>query len=278
MVIEIATLCESLSYGLEAAKLYQQVSLFEKAATIYIQLKHFKSAEALMDKIKSPKLLVQLAKMKEAEKLYKDAEAAYEAAGDWENVIRLNLKFLDNPQKAKEILLTKNKTESSALMLSEYYESKGKKKETIEFKLIAKKFDEAFAIAQSYNEMDAYGEYMLKNNKNMDEFKKIAQYYEGKNEFGKSGVYYEKTGNYPKALKMYIKGLNDEYLKKAVEMVGNVKDESLTNELIDYLLCNQIEEGPRYLTRLYVLLGNYKQACEIAVSLAAQVIILKILL
>jgi WD repeat-containing protein 19 len=271
LIIEAASLCESLNYLLEAAKLYSQVSLFEKAATIYIQLKHFKSAESLIDKIKSPKLLIQLAKMKEAERLYKDAEIAYENANDWESVIRINLKFLDNPTKAKDILFKKCKTETAALMLSDYYESKGKKKETIEFKLIAKKYDEAFAIAQSYNEMDTYSDYILKNVKNIEEFKKIAHYYEGKNQFGKSGVFYEKCGSFNKALKMYIKGMNDEYLEKAVEMVGNTKDDTLINEMIDHLLGTQMESGPHYLTKLYILLGNYKQACEIAVNLAAQV-------
>jgi WD repeat-containing protein 19 len=271
LIIEIAALCESLMYNLEAAKLYSQVGLFEKAATIYISLKHFKLAEVLIDKIKSPKLLIQMAKMKEAEKLYKDAEFAYESAADWENVIRINTKYLNNPVKAKEILFSKCKTETAALMLSSYYESMGKKKETIEFYLIAKKLDEAFAIAQSYNEMDVYADYMLVNNKNSDEFKKIAIYYEGKNLFGKSGIFYEKMGNSQKALRMYIKGLSDEYLEKAVEMVGNARDDSLINELIDYLLGNNIENSHHYLTRLYILLGNYKQACEIAISLASQV-------
>lgn len=270
LIIEVASLCESLNYGLEAAKLYAQVGLYEKAAIIYISLKHFKSAEALMDKIKSPKLLIQLAKMKEAEKLYKDAEHAYETACDWESVIRINLKYLDNPIKAREILLNKCKTENAALMISDYYESKGKKKETIEYKLIAKKYEEAFAIAQSYNEMDAYADFMLKNNKSTDELKKIAIYYEGKNMFGKSGIFYEKCNNYQKALRMYIKGMNDEYLEKAVEMVGNTKDDTLINELIDHLLGNQLESGPHFLTRLYVLLGKYKEACEIAISLAGQ--------
>ena len=270
--MEIACLCENLNYPLEAAKLYEQINMYEKAATIFIQMKHFKSAEALIDKIKSPKLLQQLARMKEAEKLYKEAESAYELAGDWENVIRINLKYLDNPLKAKEILLLRCKTESAALMMSDYYESKGKKKETIEFKLIAKKYEEAFTIAQSYNEMDTYADFFIKDNKNIEEFKKIAQYYEGKNIFGKSGLFYEKSGNFQKALKMYIKGMNDEYLEKAVEMVGNVKDNLLINELIEYFLTSQIENGPHYLTKLYVLLGNYKQACEIAINLASQVI------
>jgi WD repeat-containing protein 19 len=270
MTVEIASLCEHLSYNLEAARLYTGIGLFEKAATIYISLKHFKSAEDLIDKIKSPKLLIALAKMKEADKLYQDAEKAYQSASDWENVIRINLKFLENPSKAYSIMMNKFKNEQSALMMSEYYESKGKKKETIEFKLIAKRYEEAFAIAQSYNEMDAYADYIFNNEKSYDEFKKIAIYYEGKNLYGKSGVFYEKSGAHEKALKMYIKGMNDEYLERAVRMVGNYKQDSLVNELIDHLLGNNMDNSAHYLTRLYVLLGKFKEACEIAINLATQ--------
>ncbi len=61
------------------------------------------------------------------------------------------------------------KIETAANLLSEYFESKGKKIETIEYKLIVKRYDEAFAIAQSYNKMDR--EFMLKNNKNIDVIK-----------------------------------------------------------------------------------------------------------
>jgi len=42
-----------------------------------------------------------VAKAKEAEKLYREAEKAYERANDWENIIRLNLECLDNPERAK---------------------------------------------------------------------------------------------------------------------------------------------------------------------------------
>ena len=44
-----------------------------------------------MDKITSPSILVMVAKAKEAEKSFKEADKAYEKANDWENVIRLNL-------------------------------------------------------------------------------------------------------------------------------------------------------------------------------------------
>ncbi len=52
--------------------------------------------------------MVLVAKAKEAEKNYREAEKAYERANDYENIIRLNLEFLDNPEKAKHIFRTKS--------------------------------------------------------------------------------------------------------------------------------------------------------------------------
>lgn len=269
-VIEIAYLAESLNYSMEAAKLFSKVGMYEKAATIYIAIKQFKFAEDLIDKIKSTNLLIQLARMKENEKLYKDAEKAYERAGEWEHVIRLNLKYLNNVDKAKDIVLTKHKTEAAALLVAEHFESLGRKKETIEFKLIAKRYDEAFALAQTFNEMDAYAEFISKYVKNQDEFKKIAIYYEGKNLHGKSGIYYEKANNTHKALQMYIKSGADEYLERAVEMVGLCNEDELTNKLIDHLLINNVESGPHFLIKLYIFLGNFSKACEIGIELSIQ--------
>ena len=57
-----------------------------------------------MDKIKSPKLLSQLAKMKEKEGLYSDAVKVYMTEDDWEKVIRINLKYLDNQDKEEKYL------------------------------------------------------------------------------------------------------------------------------------------------------------------------------
>jgi WD repeat-containing protein 19 len=68
----------------------------------------FQAAAPLMDKITSPSILVMVAKAKEAEKNYREAEKAYERANDFENIIRLNLDFLDNPERAKTIFRTKS--------------------------------------------------------------------------------------------------------------------------------------------------------------------------
>ena len=88
ILIEIAIVCENMNQTLEAAQLYQKAGLFEKAAGLFIQLKMFKQVNPLMKNIKSPKLLILLAKAKESEQAFQEAEQAFEQAEDWENVIR----------------------------------------------------------------------------------------------------------------------------------------------------------------------------------------------
>lgn len=91
-----------------------------------------------------------VAKAKEAEKLYREAEKAYERANDWENVIRLNLDYLDNSERAKQIFREKCQLPTSALKIAQYCETKGAKKEAIEFLIVGGKRENAFVIAQSH--------------------------------------------------------------------------------------------------------------------------------
>lgn len=131
----------------EAAKIYQKGGLVEKAASIYIQIKMFSAAEPLLDQITSPAILVMVAKAKEAEKNYKEADKYYERANDWENVIRLNLAHLGNPEKAKHVFREKCQLPQCAQMIASHCETQGAKKEAIEFLVLAGKREEAFVIA-----------------------------------------------------------------------------------------------------------------------------------
>lgn len=88
-----------------------------------------------------------IAKSREAEKKYKEAEKAYERANDFESLIRLNLENLDNPNKAKHIFRQKCQTPQCALMIADHCQSKGAKKESIEFLILGGKREEAFVIA-----------------------------------------------------------------------------------------------------------------------------------
>jgi len=67
-----------------------------------------------MSKINSAQLLNQLAKMKESEGKFREAEEAYERAENWLSVIKINLNNLDNYPKAENILRDKYPTETAA--------------------------------------------------------------------------------------------------------------------------------------------------------------------
>lgn len=136
-----------------------------------------------------------VAKAKEAEKLYREAEKAYEKANDWENIIRLNLDHLDNLERAKTIFRDKCQLPQCALMIADFCETKGAKKEAIEFLILGNKRENAFVIAQSHQEMDEYAKIVLEhlNEKEVDEHLRIAQYYEGKSQWGKAARHYDKA-------------------------------------------------------------------------------------
>ena len=223
-----------------------------------------------MDQITSPSILSMIAKAKEADKNYREAEKAYEKANDFENIIRLNLEFLDNYERAKEIFHNKSKLPQCALMIANYCEQKGSKKEAIEFLVLGGKRENAFVIAQSHQEMDEYAKIILKtDDRNIDENLKIAQYYEGKNQAGKAAKHYEKSEQLNKALKLYIQE-GESCIQDMIDMIAKAKVDALTHELVDYLMgeTDNIPKEPQYTFKLYRAIGNTGQAVKIAVNIA----------
>lgn len=213
-----------------------------------------------------------VAKAKEAEKNYKEAESAYERANDWENIIRLNLDHLNNAEKAKHIFRTKSQLPQCAQMIANHCETQGAKKEAIEFLVLAGKREEAFIIAQSHQEMDEYATIILKvDEKNVDEHLKIAQFYEGKSQWGKAAKHYEKSENHNKALKLYISE-GESKIPDMIEMVSKIKNDALTHELVDYLMgeTDNIPKEPQWTFKLYRAIGNVKQAVKIAINISQQ--------
>ena len=90
-------------------------------------------------------------------------------------------------------------------MIANYCETKGAKKEAIEFLVLGGPRENAFIIAQSHQQMDEYAKIILQvDENNTAENLKIAQYYEGKSMWGKAAKHYEKSEQYSKALKLYI--------------------------------------------------------------------------
>ena len=93
-------------------------------------------------------------------------------------MIRLNLGPLNNPDKARSLIVSKCPTQSAAAMMAEFYERKGDKPNAIEFLVLADKKEDAFVMAQSFDLMEIYADTVIKRDASSpEEHMRIAQYF-----------------------------------------------------------------------------------------------------
>jgi len=78
-------------------------------------------------------------------------------------------------------------------------------------------------------------------------------------------------GQYPKALKFFIQ-CGDREIDAAIEVVGKAQSESLTHQLIDFLVGEKdgMPKDPSYIYRLYMALKKYEDAAKTALIIARQ--------
>jgi WD repeat-containing protein 19 len=92
---------------------------------------------------------------REASKDYAEAAKAYERARDTDNLVRLLLDHLDAPERAAAIV-RQTRSSEGATLLARYCVGAGDFRGGIEFLLLARKRDDAFALASAHGEMALY--------------------------------------------------------------------------------------------------------------------------
>mmetsp|Transcript_4919 Transcript_4919/g.9502 ORF Transcript_4919/g.9502 Transcript_4919/m.9502 type:complete len:1390 (-) Transcript_4919:208-4377(-) len=270
---ECAAILEQMKQYSDAAEMYVEAECFEKAAAIFIMTKNFRKATPLMDRITTPKLHAQYAKAKEAEKDYAAAAVAYEKAKDMDSVIRLMLKFLDNPSRAFAIV-RKTRSSEGAAMVAQYCTDTGDYQAAIEFLLMAKRSDEAFQLAQGHNEMSKYAA-ALGDDGARDEYLRIAVYYESKEDWGNAGKFYAICNDHSKAIALFLQ-CGEDKIDEAIEVVkksqGTPDAEMYVHTVHDFLIgeSDGKVKDLKYIFRLFMAIGEYSQAANTAILIAAQ--------
>ncbi|EFC50007.1 hypothetical protein NAEGRDRAFT_29690, partial [Naegleria gruberi] len=278
---ECALIFEELSQFDDAAALYEEAEMYEKSAEVYIQNKSYTKVTNLMKSknIMNPRLHLQFAKAKELEGKYEEAANSYEKAGDINSVININLRYLNNIPKAID-LVKKTKSTDGANMIASYCKEKGNYKSSIEFLIMAEKVDEAFEIAKAHDEMDTYAK-IVGEGADKSEYLSIAKYYESKVALDRAADYYLKCEEYTTALTLYIQCSSrlkqdskemENVIDKAIDVVAAAKNDNLTHSLIDFLMgqVDNVPKDPKHVFRLYMALGNFKQAASTALVIAKQ--------
>jgi len=273
LIKSCGAILEAMRQYSEAAELYKMANQIEKAAYMYLKTKAMDKLEALMDQITAPKLLAQFAKAMESQRRYKEAAAAYERANDVDNVIRVCLKHLDQPQKAFE-LARKTNSSNGASMVATYCMSNGDFELAIEFLLVANLDQKAFERAHVHNKMDIYAA-ALGEKGSEEQYLKVANYYEENKKFALAGHNYARCQRHVKAMRLFLRCGEDE-IESAIAVVKAAKDSPDRNMLIrtlhDYLLgeSDGKQKDPKYIYMLYMAIGDHKKASKTAVIIAAQ--------
>ncbi|XP_024914661.1 WD repeat-containing protein 19-like isoform X1 [Cynoglossus semilaevis] len=270
---ECGAILESMKQFPEAAQLYEEGQYCDEAASAYIRCKNWAKVRELLPRVSSPKIHPQYAKAIEADGRYKDAAQAFESAKDWENMIRVLLDHLNNPEEAVQIV-KETQSISGAKMVASFFLQLKDYPTAFSFLLLSKSKEEAFQLAQQHGQMEVYAD-IIDSEATVEDYQSIALYFEREKKHLQAGKFFQKCGRYSRALKHYLTCPNiDDSLavEMAVETVGQAKDSSLTNQLINYLIgeTDGIPKDVKYLFRLYMALQQYKEAAQTAVIIARE--------
>ncbi|KAJ8281320.1 hypothetical protein GJAV_G00066160 [Gymnothorax javanicus] len=264
---------ESMKQFSEAAQLFEKGQYYDKAASVYIRCKNWAKVGELLPQVTSPKIHLQYAKAKEADGRYKEAAVAYESARDWDNVIRVLLDHLNNPEEAVRIV-RETQSIDGAKMVARFFLRLSDYGSAIQFLVMSKCSDEAFQLAQQHGQMEVYAD-IIGSDATMEDYQSIALYFEGEKKHLQAGKFFQKCGQYSRALKHFLKCPNSDdnlAIEMAIETVGQAKEEALTNQLIDYLMgeSDGMPKDAKYLFRLYMALKHYREAARTAIIIARE--------
>merc|ERR1712176_522032 len=159
---------------------------------------------------------------------------------------------------------------TGAERVSEYCRKNNNISGAVEFLLLAKQDEQAFALAERHDAMETF-EASLADKGNKDQHMAIAKYYEQRNLLSQAAKHYALCEEYPFALKLYLK-VGEKEIDNAIEVVGKARSDALTHTLIDYLMgeTDNVPKDPNYVYRLHKALGNYMQAAGTALIIAKQ--------
>ncbi|XP_053281437.1 WD repeat-containing protein 19-like [Pleuronectes platessa] len=264
---------ESMNKFAEAAQLYEKGQYYDKAASLYIRCENWLKVGDLLPQVSSPEIHLQYAKAKEADGKYEDAARAYESAKDWDNVIRVLLDHLNNPEDAVRIVM-ETPSIDRVKMVTRFFIRLNDDSSAIHFLVLCKYKDNAFQLAAQRGKMEVYAD-IIGSEGTQEDYQGIAFYFEGGEKHLQAGKFFQKCGQYSRALINFLKCSNTDdnlAVEMAIETVLQAKDSSMTNQLIDYLMgeSDGTPKDAKYLFRLYMVLQRHKEAARTAIIIARE--------
>jgi WD repeat-containing protein 19 len=259
----------------DAANMYLKAQQFDRAGSMFTRYLiktdsgRIDEASEIMAKVSNDNLNSAFAKLCVLAGRHDVAVVAYRRAKDMDKVVELNLRHLDNVQGAFD-LVRETASAQGAQLVADYCVDHNDFRGAIEFLLIANKSDEAFKIAQTNGIVEIYTN-ILGDTICAEDALRVAHFYEKAQDNGKAGKFYAMCGQYSRALKLFIQ-CGDREIDAAIDVVGKSQNETLTSQLIDFLVGEKdgVPKDPNYIYRLYMALKKFDDAAKTAMIIARQ--------
>eukprot|EP01041_Mallomonas_annulata_P000695 gene695-1331_t len=266
---------ESQKQYSEAADMFLKAEKFERAAGIYTKYLlisdkgRIMEAARILERVDNDHINSSFAKICVSAGRYDEAAKAYSRAKDMDKVVELKLTHLNQVGEAFD-LVRQTCSAQSATLVANFCHKERNFRGAIEFLLMANKSEEAFRLAQGESLMETYTS-ILGDHITVEDARKVASHYEKLQEYGQAGRFYSLCGQYPRALKLFLQ-CGDREIDAAIEVVGKSQNESLTHQLIDFLVGEKdgVPKDPNYIYRLYMALRKYEDAAKTALIIARQ--------
>ncbi|MEQ2197130.1 hypothetical protein XENOCAPTIV_023680, partial [Xenoophorus captivus] len=128
------------------------------------------------------------------------AAQAYESAKDWDNMIRVLLDHLNNPEEAVRVV-RETQSIDGAKMVARFFLRLNDYVSAIHFLVLSHCNDEAFQLAQQHGQMEVYADIigqLLCSEATQEDYQSIALYFEGEKKHPLAGKFFHKCGQYSK--------------------------------------------------------------------------------
>ncbi|KAM9842899.1 LOW QUALITY PROTEIN: WD repeat-containing protein 19-like [Aulostomus maculatus] len=267
---ECGAILESMRQLSEAAQLYEIGQYYDEAALVYM-LQDWEKVGELLPHVSSLRTHQRYAKAMEVDGKYKVAAQAYKHAQDWDNLTRILLDHLNNPEAAVHTV-RQTKSKEGAKMVARFFLQLKNYNSAIRILVLCQCNDEAFQLAQQHRRVEEGTQ---------DDYKNIALYLEAEKKHLQAAFFFQKCEQYRGALENLLKCAPTEdnlavedslAVDMAIEVVCQAKDTYLTNQLIDYLTSktDSTAKDPAHLFHLYMELQRHAEAAHIAISIARE--------
>ncbi|EDQ85531.1 uncharacterized protein MONBRDRAFT_34239 [Monosiga brevicollis MX1] len=269
---ECGAALEATDHFNEAAQCYERANMVDKAAEMYIKTKNWVKAGEMLESVSNTALQLQYAKAREASGSYKEAATAYEAANDVVSVVRINLDHLRDPQEAVRVVRASGSVEG-AKMVANFFQKIGDAPSAIQFLIMSRNADEAYAMAKQHNQLDLYAE-ALGDAGTPEVYKQIAEDYDRLGNGLQAGRFFLQAGLYDDAVNRLVQASTEdgEHVELAIRAAGEAGETGLTQRVLDYLMgeVDGVPKDSRYLFRLYLETKQYQEASRTAILVARE--------